>query len=475
MKVFEKVVFCFLCLLLLVGVGILSGASWYDVKSYFTFIGSNTTPATPASGMFNLFMDTGGNLTILDSSGNTTVVGSGSGDMLQSVYDTNADNVVDLAANATHATSADTATSANTATTATTATSATTATTATAANALSANGANCSAGQAPLGVDASGAVESCWTPQADLSLVKGTYTNGYLCTYTTSGTVLNCNTNPASYQAADADLTTYAGITPSATIQTFLGSANSTAARTNLGLGTSATLDVGTGANQIVQLNGSAALPAVDGSNLTGLTSGQVANSLAFSGSPTVGHLAQVGADNTIVDGGTKVTDNASNSTYLYKDASGNITSATLGNGLSDSAGTLSLVVTAIDGSANASITAAQMKGLGVVVSNFGQTTADVRLALPVAEAGLSGLFNVGTAQASNHWGVLANTNDKIYLIAANGTVTAGNDNEAVVMTAAQVGQSFACWTFKTGSSAYDWLCKAISIGTSTFAAHALY
>lgn len=32
------------------------------------------------------------------------------------------------------------------------------------ATALAANGANCSAGQAPLGVDASGAVEGCWTP-----------------------------------------------------------------------------------------------------------------------------------------------------------------------------------------------------------------------------------------------------------------------------------------------------------------------
>lgn len=34
------------------------------------------------------------------------------------------------------------------------------------ATALAANGANCSAGQAPLGVDASGAVEGCWTPIA---------------------------------------------------------------------------------------------------------------------------------------------------------------------------------------------------------------------------------------------------------------------------------------------------------------------
>lgn len=37
------------------------------------------------------------------------------------------------------------------------------------------------------------------------------------------------------------------------------------------GLGTAATLDVGTSANNVVQLNGSAQLPAVDGSNLTGI------------------------------------------------------------------------------------------------------------------------------------------------------------------------------------------------------------
>jgi hypothetical protein len=37
-------------------------------------------------------------------------------------------------------------------------------------------------------------------------------------------------------------------------------------------LGTSAALDVGTSANNVVQLNGSAQLPAVDGSNLTGIS-----------------------------------------------------------------------------------------------------------------------------------------------------------------------------------------------------------
>ena len=46
---------------------------------------------------------------------------------------------------------------------------------------------------------------------------------------------------------------------------------NDATARTNLGLGTAATLNVGTSANNIVQLNGSAQLPAVDGSLLTGI------------------------------------------------------------------------------------------------------------------------------------------------------------------------------------------------------------
>jgi hypothetical protein len=47
---------------------------------------------------------------------------------------------------------------------------------------------------------------------------------------------------------------------------------NATTARTNLGLGTAATQDVGTTANDVVQLNASAQLPAVDGSLLTNIT-----------------------------------------------------------------------------------------------------------------------------------------------------------------------------------------------------------
>lgn len=55
---------------------------------------------------------------------------------------------------------------------------------------------------------ASTAYQPAGSYQTDLSLLKGTYTNGYLCTYTTTGTLLDCNTNPASFQTAGTYLTT---------------------------------------------------------------------------------------------------------------------------------------------------------------------------------------------------------------------------------------------------------------------------
>jgi microcystin-dependent protein len=60
---------------------------------------------------------------------------------------------------------------------------------------------------------------------------------------------------------------------------------STTTARTNLGLGTAATLNVGTSANNIVQLNGSAQLPAVDGSLLTGIVAIPTGAILLWSGS----------------------------------------------------------------------------------------------------------------------------------------------------------------------------------------------
>lgn len=54
------------------------------------------------------------------------------------------------------------------------------------------------------------------------------------------------------------------------------GATDASGARSNLGLGTAAVLDTGTSANNVVKLNGSAQLPSIDGSNLTGITASQV-------------------------------------------------------------------------------------------------------------------------------------------------------------------------------------------------------
>ena len=48
--------------------------------------------------------------------------------------------------------------------------------------------------------------------------------------------------------------------------------------RTSLGLGTASTLDVGTGANNVVQLDGSGNLPAVNAAALTNVAGGKVVN-----------------------------------------------------------------------------------------------------------------------------------------------------------------------------------------------------
>ena len=92
-------------------------------------------------------------------------------------------------------------------------------------------------------------------------------------------------------QASDAELTAIAGLTSAAdkgiqftgsgTAATYdltaagkalLDDADASAQRTTLGLGTAATLNVGTSATNVVQLDGSARLPAVDGSQLTNIS-----------------------------------------------------------------------------------------------------------------------------------------------------------------------------------------------------------
>jgi hypothetical protein len=105
-----------------------------------------------------------------------------------------------------------------------------------------------------------------------------------------------------SYQAQSTYLSAIAGLTVTAntfpyfnagptaslgTISTYglslVDDANAAAARTTLGLGTAAVTDTGTSAGNTVVLNGSAQLPAVDGSLLTGIASAWETGDLSIS------------------------------------------------------------------------------------------------------------------------------------------------------------------------------------------------
>jgi hypothetical protein len=93
---------------------------------------------------------------------------------------------------------------------------------------------------------------------------------------------------------------------------------NAATARTSLGLGTAATLDVGTTASKVVQLDGTAKLPAVDGSQLTGVVTTAAVDSAGAVMNGDFGSnglMARTGAGTYSV-----VTDNSANWDTAYTD-----------------------------------------------------------------------------------------------------------------------------------------------------------
>lgn len=169
---------------------------------------------------------------------------------------------------------------------------------------------------------------------------------------------------------------------------------------------------------------------------------------------------------------GALSTDNSTANNMLYKDGDGHIENLTIGNGLNLTTGTLKYtgVITEVDGHTDATnLTAAQVSN--TIIYNTGQGAANVTLNLPAAASGYSALFCVGTTVAANKWRIKAAANDKIYLMAADGTPTAGSDAGYVGYSAASnypvIGNCFAIWSFKTDN--YDWIAKPI--GNKTLAA----
>ena len=105
-----------------------------------------------------------------------------------------------------------------------------------------------------------------------------------------------------------------------------------------------------------------------------------------------------------------------------------------------------------VDGSANATLTVAQVTG--TIISNQGQAAANIALVLPVAVAGYSFTAVVGTTQAGNTWKFTAGGGDKIYLDGVSGT-----DGQSAIVTPT-IGNFITFFTFKSGAGTYDWIAQ---------------
>jgi hypothetical protein len=98
-------------------------------------------------------------------------------------------------------------------------------------------------------------------------------------------------------QAYDADLTTYAGITPSANVQTLLGSANYSAFRSSLGLGGLATQSGPTGSTQCAHFDSSGNISG------TGSDCGAGSGTVTTTGSPASGNLTKFSGGSSVTSG----------------------------------------------------------------------------------------------------------------------------------------------------------------------------
>ena len=136
-------------------------------------------------------------------------------------------------------------------------------------------------------------------------------------------------------------------------------------------LGTAAALDVGTSANNVVQLDGSGKLPAVDGSQITGITS-------------SIGALDQIGdvTITSVADRQVLTYDSASsewiNSAVAYADVTGTPTLATVATtgAYSDLSGTPTLATVATTG-AYSDLSGTPTLGTAAAL-NVGSTIGDV-------------------------------------------------------------------------------------------------
>jgi len=114
--------------------------------------------------------------------------------------------------------------------------------------------------------------------------------------------------------------------------------------------------------------------------------------------------------------------------------------------------GTTSLAPDEIFLTSTGNITAAQMGG--GFANNYGQAAENTQT-LPASAANLWKTFVIGTAGAGA-FHVKAAAGDKIYF---NGTAL--DDEDKVSCATPAVGDYLSCRSFKTGASAFDWICTS--------------
>lgn len=106
-----------------------------------------------------------------------------------------------------------------------------------------------------------------------------------------------------------------------------------------------------------------------------------------------------------------------------------------------------------INASSSTTLSATQLDG--TIVTNVGQTTADVTVTLAAAAAGMSFIGVVGTPQSSNVWQFQCGTADKIMLDGSSGTT-----NGIVKVTPAK-GNFITFFTYPVDATAYEWIAES--------------